>query len=151
MEHHKRAQLRKGVAQDAVAIAAIFDESRAEMVYVPRLHTRDETLSYFVACLEEHECVVVATEEEVVGFVLFERHFVHHLCVSSAFRRQGLGSALLEWVKAQSKGKLELWTFQKNLTGRRFFEQRGLVCVEETDGSGNEERVPDARYRWTGK
>ena len=31
----------------------------------------------------------------------------------------------------------------------RFYEARGFALVRETDGSGNEEREPDALYLWT--
>jgi putative acetyltransferase len=39
--------------------------------------------------------------------------------------------------------------FQANERARRFYEKRGCVPVEFTDGSGNEEKTPDVRYRWT--
>jgi hypothetical protein len=35
------------------------------------------------------------------------------------------------------------------LGARRFYERRGFVLTEETDGSRNEEREPDARYVWS--
>ena len=41
-----------------------------------------------------------------------------------------------------------LWTFEGNHRARRFYEQRGFVAVEFTDGSRNEERTPDVRYQW---
>jgi hypothetical protein len=41
-----------------------------------------------------------------------------------------------------------LWTFQKNVAARRFYEDRGFQAVEETDGSRNEEREPDVHYVW---
>ena len=43
---------------------------------------------------------------------------------------------------------LELWTFQINATAQRFYERHGFVAVDRTDGSANEEREPDIRYRW---
>ena len=45
--------------------------------------------------------------------------------------------------------RLQLWTFQRNAQARRFYEARGFVVVEQTDGAGNEEKEPDARYLWT--
>ncbi len=41
-----------------------------------------------------------------------------------------------------------LWVFQQNDGARRFYERHGLRLVRETDGSGNEERTPDALYEW---
>ncbi|WP_298279395.1 hypothetical protein [uncultured Bradyrhizobium sp.] len=43
----------------------------------------------------------------------------------------------------------QLWTFQRNARARRFYEARGFVAVEQTDGSRNEEQEPDVRYLWT--
>lgn len=45
---------------------------------------------------------------------------------------------------------LDLHVFQQNTGARRFYERHGFVLVEERDGSGNEEKLPDAHYRWTG-
>jgi hypothetical protein len=41
-----------------------------------------------------------------------------------------------------------LWVFLQNVPARRFYERHGLRLVEETDGSRNEERTPDALYEW---
>jgi hypothetical protein len=38
--------------------------------------------------------------------------------------------------------------FQRNERARTFYERRGCHVVELTDGSGNEEREPDALYEW---
>jgi hypothetical protein len=48
----------------------------------------------------------------------------------------------------EGRSRLDLWTFQQNAAARRFYEGRGFKPVEMTDGSGNDERVPDVRYRW---
>jgi len=42
---------------------------------------------------------------------------------------------------------LQLWTFQANREARRFYERHGFTAVEETDGTTNEERLPDMRYK----
>jgi hypothetical protein len=43
----------------------------------------------------------------------------------------------------------QLWTFQRNAQARRFYEARGFVLIQETDGARNEEKEPDALYLWT--
>lgn len=43
---------------------------------------------------------------------------------------------------------LQLWAFQRNLRAIKFYERHGFRLVRETDGSGNEEREPDALYAW---
>src|SRR5882762_6404696 len=60
----------------------------------------------------------------------------------------GVGRELLQ-VAQRPFDRLHLWTFQRNVPARRFYEARGFALVRETDGAGNEEKEPDALYRWT--
>jgi ribosomal protein S18 acetylase RimI-like enzyme len=62
--------------------------------------------------------------------------------------RRGYGRALLDKAK-QHHPELQLWTFQKNLNAIGFYRANGFRLVRETDGSGNEEREPDALYAWS--
>jgi hypothetical protein len=55
---------------------------------------------------------------------------------------------LLDVAKRASQ-RLQLWTFQRSARARRFYEARSFALVEQTDGAGNEEKEPDARYLWT--
>ena len=45
-------------------------------------------------------------------------------------------------------GGLTLWTFERNARAWAFYEARGFVASEFTDGSRNEEREPDVLYAW---
>jgi hypothetical protein len=38
----------------------------------------------------------------------------------------------------------------RNTPARGFYEARGFSLLYTTDGADNEEREPDARYRWPG-
>ena len=59
-------------------------------------------------------------------------------------------SARLRWSRRRSAGRaaFHLWVFQRNEGARRFYERHGLRLAALTDGAGNEEREPDARYEW---
>jgi GNAT superfamily N-acetyltransferase len=61
---------------------------------------------------------------------------------------RGAGTELLQIAKSAFE-RLQLWTFQRNAQARRFYEARGFVLIQETDGARNEEREPDALYLWT--
>jgi len=61
---------------------------------------------------------------------------------------QGAGTQLMEEAKASGVAALELWCFQANAYARRFYERRCFRAIRMTDGAGNEERMPDVRYRW---
>jgi L-threonylcarbamoyladenylate synthase len=59
-----------------------------------------------------------------------------------------VGTALLQEAMRRRPSGLQLWVFQQNAQARRFYERHGFVLLRETDGSGNEERTPDALYGW---
>ena len=82
------------------------------------------------------------------GVIAFHDDWVAQLYVLPEAQGRGAGSELLDVAKRACE-RLQLWTFQRNLSARRFYEARGFALVEETDGSGNEEKEPDARYLWT--
>ena len=63
---------------------------------------------------------------------------------------QGVGAALLDLVKAQRPDGFCLWVFEMNTPARAFYARHGLVELERTDGSGNEEKAPDLRMAWPG-
>jgi len=44
---------------------------------------------------------------------------------------------------------LRLFAFQRNAPARRFYEARGFIAKEFTDGATNMEREPDVLYEWT--
>ncbi len=84
----------------------------------------------------------------VAGFIAMHDDFVEHLYVHPERQRRGIGTALLDEAKRRMSGGFRLWVFQQNETARRFYERHGLGLVELTDGSGNEEKTPDALYEW---
>jgi ribosomal protein S18 acetylase RimI-like enzyme len=57
------------------------------------------------------------------------------------------GSARLDEVKA-TEAEITLWTFQANTAAIAFYLKQGFVEVERTDGSHNDERLPDVRMMW---
>ncbi|MYU47846.1 GNAT family N-acetyltransferase, partial [Streptomyces sp. SID7803] len=44
---------------------------------------------------------------------------------------------------------LALYAFQRNAAARAFYERHGFIAVAFDDGSRNEEKEPDVRYRWS--
>jgi GNAT superfamily N-acetyltransferase len=83
----------------------------------------------------------------MIGVIAFREGWIDQLYVLPQAQGQGVGGGLLQ-VAQRAFASLELWTFQRNTPARRFYEARGFVLVEETDGARNEEREPDARYLW---
>jgi GNAT superfamily N-acetyltransferase len=111
------------------------------------LHTLEEDRTYFRERVFPNCQLWGAVSKEIVGIIAFRQEWIDQLYVLPQHQGQGMGCALLDIAKAVS-GSLRLWTFQRNIAARGFYEARGFITVEETDGRHNEEREPDVLYRW---
>jgi GNAT superfamily N-acetyltransferase len=86
--------------------------------------------------------------DTMTGVLAFREGWIDQLYVLPEAQGRGLGTALLQVAQNAFDG-LQLWTFQRNLPARRFYEARGFGLIQETDGAQNEEKEPDALYLWT--
>jgi putative acetyltransferase len=82
----------------------------------------------------------------LAGFIAFNPESVAQLHVRVGFHRQGIGSHLLGLAQAQSTGSLWLFTFQKNLVARRFYEHHGFRAVSV--GFEPMWQLEDLKYQW---
>lgn len=137
--------LRAARLEDAATIAAIHRSA----AFVPVVHTLDEMVAFTrERLMAENQVWVVQEDQRVVAYIAFNDDWVMHLFVHPEHQGRGHGPALLEHATSDGRAR-QLWTFQKNLRARKFYEDRGWVAVELTDGQGNEEKEPDVRYVWT--
>ena len=147
--------LRPAAAEDAVAIADLYSAARVAAVpqMPPAMHSNAEDREWMAARLAdgEHE-VWVATlpDGRIVGYALLAPAWLDHLFVEPDLRGSGIGTVLLDLVKSLRPDGFSLWVFESNAGARRFYARHGLVELERTDGSGNEERAPDVRMAWPG-
>ena len=142
--------IRSAREDDAIAIAQVHIEARrVAMPWLPVIHTFEETVRFFGDFVIANQIVRVAeVEAAVAGFIAIEGAFVDHLYVAPAHQHMGIGDALLKFAKETRPEGLRLWTFERNSNARRFYEKRGFVAIEFTDGARNEERTPDVLYEW---
>ena len=84
---------------------------------------------------------------QLLGHLALLPGWIDHLYVEPARHGQGIGSALVKLAQHE-QDDLQLHTFQANARARALYERHGFVVEELTDGHGNEERMPDVRYRW---
>ena len=141
--------LRAATVADADAIAAVFSPSFRTLTFLPELHTVAED-RWFIEHVILRDCAVTVAEEggRIVGFLARQGEEVRMLFVNPADIGRGAGGRLLDAAKNCGTPALELWCFQANDRARRFYEARGFRAIRFTDGADNEEKTPDARYRW---
>jgi GNAT superfamily N-acetyltransferase len=142
-------RIRQAASADAEAVADVFLAAKAEMAYLPRLHTERETRRWISdVVLPDLEVWVAADGGRLVGFAALGNDLLEHLYVHPQEQNRGVGAALLTLSKNRRPRGLRLWVFQKNTGARRFYERHGFSLVRLTDGRDNEEREPDALYEW---
>ncbi|WML26263.1 GNAT family N-acetyltransferase [Neobacillus sp. OS1-33] len=85
-------------------------------------------------------------DERVVGMIAYNETEISQLYVHIDYQGIGIGQILLNKVKAQSSGKLSLYTFEVNKNAQRFYEKNGFKIIGR--GYENEEKLPDIQYEW---
>ena len=134
---------------DIDTIADVFIASFGTLTFLPKLHTDDETRGWIRDVMfPAHAVWVAETSSGVVGFGAVHDDLLGLLYVHPEHQGRGIGTALLDVVKRERPRGFDLWVFQRNEGARRFYERHGCTLAEMTDGSGNEEKEPDARYEW---
>ena len=147
--------VRRAMAADSDAVADVWLRSFAHALpAVRRAHSDDDVRSWIRDVVVPGRETWVATVDGavtammVLGAVTDYVGEIDQLYVDPPSQGCGLGSRLVDVAKQRYPAGLELWTFQVNVTAQRFYERHGFVAIDRTDGSGNEEREPDVRYRW---
>jgi GNAT superfamily N-acetyltransferase len=129
----------------AVVLRTSFDEALPTLA---GLHTPDEDRWFFRERLFA-TCQLWGyfDGKELLGFIAFREGWIEQLYVLPSSQGRGIGTALLQVAQSKS-AHLRLWTFLRNTNARRFYQKHRFHLVEETDGSRNEEKEPDAMYAW---
>jgi len=142
--------LRRLVLEDMDTAAAVhrvsFDRA---LPWLAGLHTPAEDRAFYRNQVFK-SCEVWGAERQskLVGIIAFRQDWIDQLYVLPDAQGHGVGSDLLQ-VAQDAFPSLTLWTFQRNLRARRFYEANGFVAVRETNGAANEEKEPDVLYRWS--
>jgi chorismate mutase/GNAT superfamily N-acetyltransferase len=148
--------LRPGDASDVAEVAELYIATRrASLPAMPAPVHDDAAIRAWFADLAPADRpggkeIWIAEDEEILGFAVLDAGWLDSLYVGPQHQARGIGTALLDLVKAQRPGGFALWVFASNTRARGFYHRHGLVELEHTDGSANEERAPDVRMAWPG-
>lgn len=138
--------LRPATPLDAGAMGQILSDWIEATPWMPRLHTRAETIG-FCGHMIDRGWVQVAESDALDGFLARDGDYIHALYIREGARGLGRGSALLQVAMGAAR-RLALNTFQSNLQAQTFYEGHGFCAVKRSDGAGNDEGLPDIRYEW---
>jgi GNAT superfamily N-acetyltransferase len=141
-------EVRLATPEDADAVADVFAASFRTLTFLPMLHTDDEYRAYTTKLIETHEVWAAVDDDRIIGMAALSEDELDQFYVHPDAQGRGVGDALLAKAKERRPDGFTFWVFQQNDRARRFYERRGCRAVMLTDGSGNEERTPDALYEW---
>lgn len=152
-EPEPELSLRPATADDLPRVAELYLRVREAVVPAmpPQIHTVDEVQAYVGGWdLARREVWLAELDGPPVAFLVLEGAWLDSLYVLPEAAGRGVGTALLDLAKALRPDGFCLWVFESNAPARGFYERHGLVELEHTDGSGNEERAPDLKMAWPG-
>lgn len=140
--------LRQAAAGDAPAVAVLHRHVvRTSLPYLHDPYTAEGDQAFFRDIFFPANTVWVSEDgAQLAGYIGFHAGWIDHLFIHPDHQGRGVGPRLLDLALADG-GERQLWTFQKNVRARRFYERRGFEVVRLTDGAGNLEREPDVLYR----
>ena len=148
--------LRQAEPEEAEVLADLHHAAReAAVPAMPAsVHPLAETRAWMRGRVgSTHEVWVAERAGSVVGYAALSgegESWLDDLYVDPRLTGQGIGTALLALATSLRPGGFALWVFETNTGARRFYRRHGLVELERTDGSTNEERAPDLRMAWPG-
>ncbi len=141
-------EIRQLTIDDTAAAAAVMRRSFEERLpNLAVLHTPEEDAGFVGGHLFQSSEMWGAFDPELVGFIAFTDGWIEQFYILPTWQGRGIGNALLA-IPMTKFDKLKLWTFQQNLGARQFYERKGFVAMELTDGQANEHKEPDILYQW---
>jgi len=143
--------IRAYLDQDFEALTELWHHvNRASYPYVAvhQAYTLEEARAYFrERVLGECRVWLAVDGDGPLGLIAVKEDWIDQLCVAPVAQRQGIGAALLARIREVSPIGLRLFTFQKNLAARSFYEKHGFRPVR-FGVSPPPENEPDVEYHW---
>lgn len=124
-------------------------ESKERAIAKEDMHSFENHVSFLNNILSKDNKIYIAIyNKKVIGIIAFNDHEINQLYIHIDYQGKGLGKSLLELAKANSKGRLTLFTFEVNKKAQSFYEENGFKIIGR--GYENEENLDDIKYEWVG-
>ncbi|WP_432702559.1 GNAT family N-acetyltransferase [Lysinibacillus sphaericus] len=126
---------------------AMWRDSKEQAIGQKEVHSVENHV-YFLNHLlpEQFQIELAIIDKTVVGMIAYNDSKISQLYIHINYQGLGIGQTLLDRAKAQSSGKLTLYTFEVNEKAQRFYEKHGFKVIGK--GHENEENLPDILYEW---
>lgn len=122
-------------------------DSKEQAIGKKEIHDFENHLYFLNHILpEQFQIDLAVMDKKVVGMVAYNDRVINQLYIHLDYQGIGIGRTLLDKAKAQSSGKLTLYTFEINEKAKRFYEKHGFEIISR--GHENEENLPDIQYEW---
>ncbi|WP_310529998.1 GNAT family N-acetyltransferase [Nocardioides sp.] len=145
------ATVRIAADDDLPAIAEVYLAARDVAAMPPGIHPPDDVRAWVGTWdLTSRDVWVAESGGPVVAFANLTPTWLDGLYVAPGAQRGGIGSTLVDVAKSVRPAGFGLWVFEMNEPARGFYRRHGLVELERTDGSANEEHAPDIKMVWPG-
>lgn len=142
--------LRHARSTDAGKAGDILHRFESETDWMPMLHTGAEAIAFCGRMIDRGWMIVAAEDGQVCGFLARDGAEICSLYIAPEAQGRGIGKVLLDAAKAVAP-HLTLWTFQANEGAQRFYLREGFAETGRSDGSRNDEGLPDITYEWRAK
>lgn len=122
-------------------------ESKERAIGQKEKHSFENHLYFLTNIIPEQFHIDLALMgESVVGVAAYNETEISQLYIHAKYQWLGIGQILLDKAKAQSSGRLTLYTFEINKNAQLFYEKNGFEIIGR--GQENEENLPDIQYEW---
>jgi ribosomal protein S18 acetylase RimI-like enzyme len=122
-------------------------DSKEQAIVQKEIHSFENHVYFLNQILpEQFQIDLALIDEKVVGMIAYNEREISQLYIHIDYQGIGIGHTLLDKVKAQSSGRLTLYTFEINENAQRFYEKHGFEIIGR--GHENEENLPDIQYEW---
>jgi ribosomal protein S18 acetylase RimI-like enzyme len=129
---------------------SMWRDSKEQAIGLKEIHSFESHVYFLDHILpKQFQIDIVLKDEKVVGMITYNEREINQLYIHIDYQGMGIGRALLDKVKAQSCGRITLYTFEVNKNAQRFYEKHGFKIIGR--GHENEENLPDIQYEWVSK
>ncbi len=140
--------IRRAIRDDACSCANILRGWMNENDWYDTPHDAEEDVDFLTSLIVGGWTKVAEEDDRILGFIVQEKSWIKCLYLAPEARGKKIGKQILDHDIAEHPPGLHVWCFHSIYSACEFYLKQGFREIERTNGSGNEEKLPDIRYVW---